>query len=79
MSADGLARFAISDEGKLYARVCSLYGVDPAAPVQGFDELLAYDFRMALLLTREEPEEPMTHDGPGIVTDLDKQIEAMLR
>ena len=76
MSAEGLARFVSSDEGKLYARVCRIYGTDPAAHLVRFDEVLAHDFRSALLVAREPDPEPEV-TGDGIHTDLEQVMRTM--
>ena len=79
MSAEALARFVTSDEGKLYAKVCRISGVDPAAHLVGFDEVLAHDFRLACLIARDtEPDEEPVAEGSGFVTDL-AQVMARMR
>ena len=50
-----LAAFAQSERGHFLAAVSKHFGVDPA---QGFtDDVIAYNFRVALLMAETEPEE----------------------
>jgi len=54
-----LADFARSDAGKTYGRVCEMWGVDPAAPLEEVDDVLAANLRIALAFSmhQSEPEE----------------------
>ena len=83
MTLDGLARFALSRSGKVYAATCERFGVDPAAILDEDDDVIALSFRTALMYSlmgdREEAEAVEHDDRPGIVTDLDKVIARMER
>lgn len=70
MTSAGLAAFALSPEGTVYRQTCEYWGVDPAKDIA--DDVLAADFRTALLLTR--PKDVPQDDRPGIVTDLEEQM-----
>ena len=56
---NALARFAISPEGRAYARVEMHYGRDPAAPLEEVDDVLAHNLRAAFIhtLAPDEPED----------------------
>lgn len=75
MTAASLAAFALSDQGQMYGSVCEFWGTDPGAPLD--DDVLAFNLRVALMITRPKPVE--TDDRSGVVTDLESQLEAMLR
>ena len=81
MTLDGLARFALSRSGKVYAATCERFGVDPASILDEDDDVIALSFRTALMhsLMSDQPEAPEVDDRPGIVTDLDKVIARMER
>ena len=80
MSLDGLARFALSRSGKVYAATCEKFGVDPAGILEEDDDVIALSFRTALMhsLMSDVPDpEEVVDDRPGIVTDLAKVIQRM--
>ena len=52
-----LASFASSGAGKTYGRVCEMWGVDPAAPLEEIDDVLAANLRLALVVTMNESTE----------------------
>jgi hypothetical protein len=54
-----LAAFASSDAGRVYGRVCEMWGVDPAASLEEVDDVLAANLRVALAfsMNKSEPEE----------------------
>ena len=81
MSLDGLARFALSRSGKVYAATCERFGVDPASILEESDDVIALSFRTALMhsLMADQSEPEAVDDRPGIVTDLDKVIARMER
>ena len=56
-----LAAFASSAAGKTYGRVCEMWGVDPAAPLEEADDVLAANLRLALAVSRN-PTEPKPSD-----------------
>ena len=65
-----LANFAMSEDGKLYGRVCQRWGVDPAAGLT--DDVMAYNLRTALLMREamDVPDpEPKHTPGGGIHYD----------
>jgi len=70
VTAAGLAAFALSPEGTVYRQTCEFWQVDPAQGIS--DDVLAADFRTALLLTR--PKDVPQDDRPGLVTDLEEQM-----
>jgi hypothetical protein len=62
MSLAAVVEFAASERGKLYARSCEAYGVDPGAAFD--DDVLAVNARLAFLLTRaREPRAELDDDG----------------
>ena len=59
-----LANFAMSEDGKLYGRVCQRWGVDPAAGIT--DDVMAYNLRTALLMREAmDADEPKAELTPG--------------
>jgi hypothetical protein len=75
VTAAGLAAFALSPEGTVYRQTCEFWGVDPAKDIG--DDVLAADFRTALILTR--PKEEPVDDRPGIVTNLEDEMREIAR
>ena len=73
MTAAQLAAFVCSQEGQMYGAVCEFWGMDPGEPLD--DEVMAFNLRAALMITRPKPVE--VDDRPGIVTDLDQQMARM--
>jgi hypothetical protein len=58
-----LALFASSDAGRTYANVCERWGLDPGAPLESIDDVLAYNLRVGLMVARsEEVSEPESDD-----------------
>lgn len=53
-----LASFASSETGKFYGRICEFWGVDPAAPLEKVDDVLASNLRAALVVTMHQDSEP---------------------
>ena len=84
MSLDGLARFALSRSGRVYAASCERFGVDPASILEEEDDVIALNFRAALMYALATPEQTYddvpTEGMPegGIVTDLEA-LEKRLR
>lgn len=52
-----LAAFAVSDEGRTFARIERHFGRDPAAFLEPLDDVLAHNLRAAFVLTLGEPED----------------------
>lgn len=77
MSAASIASFALSPEGDIYRAVCQYWNLDPGAPLEEEDDVLAFNLRAALMVTAPQP--PEVDDREGVVTDLDRQMERMLR
>ena len=51
-----LADFASSGAGKTYGRVCEMWGIDPAAPLEEVDDVLAANLRLALAVSMNDSE-----------------------
>lgn len=52
-----LASFAMSQTGLMYARICDRWGLDPGAPLEEIDDVLAFNLRGALALAMREKTE----------------------
>lgn len=77
MSAASIAAFAMSPQGDIYRSVCEHWGVDPGAPLEPVDDVLAFNLRAALLVTKPVPKPEPVDDRPGVVTDLEEQMRRM--
>jgi hypothetical protein len=75
VTANDIARFALSDEGAIYRSVCEHWGIDPAAGLE--DDVMAFNLRAALLITKPKPIEPEESVEGKVTTDLERVMERM--